>query len=354
MFGGAVLHAGHPLVSVIVPVYNKARHLEDSLRAVLLQDIASLEVICVDDCSTDDSLGVLKRFERNDARVKVVEHEQNKGAGYARNTGIDQAQGEFLAFLDADDWYNDASYLSRLYHGAIEHDVPAAGACLHNVRSPRFVETSFSDNPDFADYIFAENGVIEYRDYQYDYGFPRFMFSHALFESLRFDNRTFYEDPVVLVRALDEAKRFFACKDAAYLYRLGYRKPIWTTSKVLDLLEGVRLNLQFSRERDYAKLHWMTLRHLDWEADTVGVGINRELDVSAISSALSRVEGAVSFDLLQRADPVQADFKPALRIVLDELAGRPSFGKMAEMDYQIRASKPWYHLRNIRDKYFRS
>lgn len=91
-----------PLVSVIVPAYNAARYVEDAVDSVLRQSYPHVEVIVVDDGSTDETPDVLARLMLRDPRVSVV-HQENRGLPGARNTGLARAAGEFLVFLDADD-----------------------------------------------------------------------------------------------------------------------------------------------------------------------------------------------------------------------------------------------------------
>ena len=88
-----------PLVSVVIPVYNGERFLFQAIESVLAQDYAPLEVIVVDDCSTDDSGLIAQSYPQ----VRYFRHEENQGPAVARNTGIAAAGGEYLAFLDSDD-----------------------------------------------------------------------------------------------------------------------------------------------------------------------------------------------------------------------------------------------------------
>ncbi len=92
-----------PLVSIVIPVYNGARDLAQCLDSLLEQTYRNIEVICVDDGSTDDTPALLSRYAERDNRVRVLQQE-NAGPGVARNRGIDAAQGEYLYCFDADDW----------------------------------------------------------------------------------------------------------------------------------------------------------------------------------------------------------------------------------------------------------
>lgn len=91
-------------VSVIIPVYNTEKNLEQCVRSVMGQTLSAIEIICVDDGSTDGSRAILERLAGEDARITVIAQE-NAGAGAARNRGMDRAKGRYLSFLDADDFF---------------------------------------------------------------------------------------------------------------------------------------------------------------------------------------------------------------------------------------------------------
>ena len=93
-----------PKVSVIIPVYNTEKYLKKCLDSVCNQTLSDIEIICIDDCSTDNSLNILKEYTLKDNRIKLIEFKENKGAAVARNTGIDEAKGEYIGFIDSDDY----------------------------------------------------------------------------------------------------------------------------------------------------------------------------------------------------------------------------------------------------------
>ncbi len=93
-------------VSVIIPIYNSEKYLEDCLNSVVNQTYKNLEIICVDDYSKDKSISIIKKYK--DKRIKIIKMKKNSGAGTCRNTGIDAATGDYICFLDSDDyWYLD-------------------------------------------------------------------------------------------------------------------------------------------------------------------------------------------------------------------------------------------------------
>ena len=101
-----------PLVSVIIPVYNIAPHLCQCLDSVLEQSLPDLEIICVDDGSTDECPAILARYAVQDSRMTVITQE-NGGPGAARNAGLERACGQYIIFLDSDDWF-EPNFLERI------------------------------------------------------------------------------------------------------------------------------------------------------------------------------------------------------------------------------------------------
>jgi glycosyltransferase involved in cell wall biosynthesis len=117
-----------PVVSLIVTNYNYARFLSECIDSCLNQDYQFCEIIVVDDCSTDSSKDVLKSYEE---RVKVIYHEQNKGQLAAFFTGFKEAKGDFICFIDADDFLDKDAVSAHLYIHLFEKP-PVAFSCLRN------------------------------------------------------------------------------------------------------------------------------------------------------------------------------------------------------------------------------
>lgn len=101
------------LVSVIIPIYNVEQYLEKCLDSVINQTYKDLEIICVNDCSPDNSAQILLEYAQRDTRIKIVNREKNGGVSAARNTGLDEAKGEYVYFIDSDDWI-DLDYIEKM------------------------------------------------------------------------------------------------------------------------------------------------------------------------------------------------------------------------------------------------
>ena len=123
-------------VSVIIPVYNAAEFLRQGLDSLLNQTLRAIEIICVNDGSSDKSLEILKEYEKKDSRVKVIDQE-NQGAGAARNNGMAIAQGEYLSFLDADDFF-EKNMLEESYNAACAKNAKPFAATDEDVRDNIF------------------------------------------------------------------------------------------------------------------------------------------------------------------------------------------------------------------------
>ena len=122
-------HDNSITVSVILPVYNVEPWIRNCIDSLKRQKLHGLEFIFVDDCSTDDSLAIVREFAAEDSRVIVVQNDENMGSGPSRNRGIDMARGEYLSFIDPDDWISDDFY-ELLYSKAIEREYDIAKASL--------------------------------------------------------------------------------------------------------------------------------------------------------------------------------------------------------------------------------
>lgn len=103
--------------SVIMPVHNAARHLTESLDSLCAQTLKEIEILCIDDFSSDGSGEILEEYKRKDKRIRVIKNNTNVGAGESRNVGIKNARGEYLAILDADDVFN-INMLEKMYSKA--------------------------------------------------------------------------------------------------------------------------------------------------------------------------------------------------------------------------------------------
>lgn len=95
-----------PLISIIIPVYNTEKYIEECINSLLNQSLKEIEIICINDGSTDNSLNLLKDFEQKDPRIIVISKE-NSGPANARNIGLNSASADYIYFMDSDDYISN-------------------------------------------------------------------------------------------------------------------------------------------------------------------------------------------------------------------------------------------------------
>lgn len=117
-------------VSVIIPAYNAEKHLNRTLNSVISQSLKDIEIICINDGSTDKTLEILKEFARKDSRIVIIDQE-NKGVSAARNAALKIAKGEFIGFVDSDDTIDEKFY-EKLYSAAVKNNCDIA---IANIKS---------------------------------------------------------------------------------------------------------------------------------------------------------------------------------------------------------------------------
>lgn len=131
-------HFQSVILSVISPVYNGAKYLEPFLISVLQQSFPHFELIMIDDGSTDSSVEIIKSYQKKDSRIHLI-GQNHKGAGSARNFGLSQAKGQYIIFLDCDDWFNDDFFKTMI--DRIEVDQSDIAVCEFFIYNQQTGET---------------------------------------------------------------------------------------------------------------------------------------------------------------------------------------------------------------------
>lgn len=247
-------------ISVIIPVFNCERCVEHSIRSVLCQTMKDLEVICIDDGSTDSSPQIIERIQAEDERV-VLFHQENQGAGVARNVGIRRAQGKYIAFLDADDYYVDPMALEIMFDVCETQKVSVCAS-----RNMYRIE----DEREYISELFAKetsNKILRYEDYQSDYNYQSYLF----LKKILIENNIFFplyrrfQDPPFLVNVSYIAKKFAVADICLYAYRVSEVSARYNADKVCDLLQGLIDNLNFAKQHGLDILFRNTVERLEYE-----------------------------------------------------------------------------------------
>ena len=243
-------------VSVIIPVYGAEDYLAECLDSILCQTIGSFEILCVDDGSRDRSLDILRDYAAKDSRVTVIA-QKNAGASVARNKALSLARGEFVAFMDPDDYYPDPASFQRMYEAAVLNRVRVACGYFE-----RFNPETPDDIQRPQNYHYAP-GVHDYAERPMDFGYQMYIFSRALLQEnrLTFPNVSRYQDPPFFVRAMQAAGQFVSVDVPAYRYRLGHQKINWSKDdyrKARDMFRSMADVVSFAAEKGLDQIVSMT------------------------------------------------------------------------------------------------
>ena len=201
-----------PLISVIVPVYNVRPYIEEALESVMGQTYGNLEVILVDDGSTDGSGEVCDRYAARDARFSVIRQE-NRGLSAARNTGLDAMTGAYVAFLDPDDAFRP-DMLRRLLEALRRENVPLA---VCGVARPGGRARRVRPVPDRV--LTREQALRALLEGELGISVWNKLYDRALWRRLRFPEGHVYEDVDTTFRVLDGIEACCVVDDALVLHR---------------------------------------------------------------------------------------------------------------------------------------
>lgn len=211
-----------PAISVIVPVYNTEKYLAATLDSILNQTLSSIEIICVNDGSVDNSLAILNEYAAKDPRLVIIDQE-NKGAGAARNAGLDKATGEYCLFVDSDDFV-EANALETVYRTVKtnEADVVIFGLNAFNEDTGEFAPMDYAIVVDKlpVDQIIDPSKVPNF--YKYVVGFTvckayNVQYLHST--GLKFPGIGAHEDMPFTYVACSKTNRAFILPEVLYHYR---------------------------------------------------------------------------------------------------------------------------------------
>ena len=202
-------------ISIIIPVYNDGKYIQKSIESVLNQSLEDIEIICVNDGSDDDSLQILNKLSKENNRIKVF-NQENQGPAIARNKGIQESNGEYIGFLDADDFFIDTDALKRLYDVAKFNNANMVSGNIKLVDGDR----NFSPFKDL-DY-YKKDDVINPEEYGIPWGFYKSIYKREFLvnNSIYFPDLIRGEDPVFLAEVLSKVDKIYTvnCDFYAYFY----------------------------------------------------------------------------------------------------------------------------------------
>jgi glycosyltransferase involved in cell wall biosynthesis len=225
------------LISVIIPVYNTSAFLERCMRSVLGQTHTDLEVIMINDGSTDNSGELCDAWAAEDARVKVI-HQANGGLSRARNAGLEIATGDYIAFVDSDDWIEPDMYAYLL--GLLEQTQAEIAEATHEVAYS--INHQMRSVPEKVEVFEGDDILIRYFEHN-EFGMWLRLYKSETFADVRFDAGRINEDVVAGFLALRNASRLVTSNQPKVYY---YSNPVGISESPLRQRD---LDLLFAGER---------------------------------------------------------------------------------------------------------
>lgn len=202
-----------PLISVIVPVYNVEKYVEECIESILNQTLKNIEIIIVNDGSTDKSNELVNNLANKDNRITVI-NQSNKGLSMARNVGVDLAKGEYVSFIDSDDWI-EKSMLEEMYKSAKNNNCDIVQCQIKNIKN-NIPTRKLLDKSDIKKYIKRQLIAGKLSTYAWDKIYKRKFLKD---NNLYFENKPRFEDWYFIMKAVSKMSRFMAIDNQFYNYR---------------------------------------------------------------------------------------------------------------------------------------
>ncbi len=242
------------LITIIVPIFNVEKYLPVCIESILKQTIKELEILLINDGSTDHSLEICKEYEKKDKRIKVINNKKNKGLSETRNIGIKKAHGNYLAFIDGDD-YIAPTFIEKLYEELIKNNADISVCNFYYVdennrkwirkEKPKHLYTSFEAIKD----IFTHKQDL-------DVIVCNKLYKKELFQTIKFPEVRMHEDHFVMYKLFYSSKTICSIPDKLYYY-VQRKSSITNTyaDERLDILKVLdEIRIFFKGQEKYTKL----------------------------------------------------------------------------------------------------
>ena len=279
---------GKELVSIIVPVYNAEKYLQKCLDSILEQTYQNLEIIIVNDGSTDNSRQICHEYEQKDSRIIYIEKE-NGGVSDTRNTGLDRMTGSYVTFVDSDDWL-EPNYVQFLYEKLIEHqaDIVVGNYTRFNEANSVFY---FHTSADYYEKVYDNTSIIsclydskELLNSALIVAWGK-IYKKEIIANFRFPIDRIGEDALFNLKALLDSKKVVYVNKSAYIYRVreGSLSNTWTDEWSSDAIYIIEERLSLLATLGYPlsehrRAYKMSLDYISSEGYNRGLANSHELN----------------------------------------------------------------------------
>lgn len=289
------------LISIIVPVFNPdINYITQALNSALSQTFKNIEIIVVDDCSSFDYYDAI-RIYLSDNRVKFVKLEKHSGAGLARNEGMKVAKGEYIAFLDCDDYYYSDDVLEKLYKIAVETSQKIVGAVPYEDKNNVVKPIYWS----FHNYNkLFQNKIVKTQEYPICFGYWSFIYNRdfILTNNLFFTDLRRFQDPPWFLAVLTAAIEYYAADFPYYVHReKSIQEFNWSDSALKDYFKGLKKIVDMSLNLKYYHLYTYLYRKLFFNEYLLYKKL-KEVSKFDISEEFDSLLRCFDFDVIKNTD----------------------------------------------------
>ena len=236
-------------LSIIIPVYNTKNYLPQCLDSILSQTNNNIEIICVNDGTTDSSLEILKKYQNQNENIQII-NQKNKGAGAARNKGLACAKGKYVLFIDSDDWINQNLINTILdYTQTTNCDIFCFNGALFDNKKQKFNGETFF-HPNNINPVLQKYSLCSHKDFSHIFYNNLSSVNKAykreflLKNNIRFPENIHFEDWIFHHETLFKTEKIAVIKEPLYYYRIGQPNSFVTKMKknrsIFDLFQVLK------------------------------------------------------------------------------------------------------------------
>lgn len=233
-------------ISVVVPVYNVEKYLGECLESLINQTFRDIEIICINDGSSDNSFNILEEYAKKDSRIIVI-NQKNSGVSNARNKGVDIASKDYIAFIDSDDWV-DKNYLEELYNAITKNNCDIAVATIIRKRpNSQKYRVHYTEEKIYST-LEEKINACQVPICCYVWGK---LFKTNLVKKLKFRENVYFEDVIYTPQILDMSDKLVTVPNVVYWYRVNQnsivKKP--TKKKQFDSYSAKKFAIEYLEKR---------------------------------------------------------------------------------------------------------
>lgn len=255
------MYMDNPKISIIIPCYNMRPYLSESIGSIVNQSMKELEIICIDDGSDDGTKEFLENYKKRYDNIVLISQD-NEGSGCSRNRGIELATGNYIAFMDADDFYPDSDILEFLYNTALTNEADICGGSFCTYRNGVYTYEGFR-----KDMVFKKDGWILKNELSAFGGYWRFLYKRKFLveNNILFPFYKRAQDVPFFVKAISAAGRVYCVKKVVYCYRKEHKLVRFDECKAVDYVKAIKDSLLISKNEGLDNIYIALLKEIHGE-----------------------------------------------------------------------------------------